>query len=264
MSRTTRTRLLFAAALVGALALTAGCAGLFGSEVPDSALDKEPPEPYDWNTSTMARIHVVDGGDRYQAVFDLSEANTTRFVLYERGLSSDRPEWVRSVRYRYPNGTVVNGSDPAVTVKLKGSRRVIKVPAAEGKLAFTGPSDIKQFGLRTPVKGTYEVVLPPGRRVGSFLFGRVSPGRYTSFVDGQDRLHVTWEREIGSPIYMRYYLIRDVLLFRGAVALLALAGAGGVLYFLRKIRVLRRQREEVGLDVDADDEFDREPPPGMG
>lgn len=259
-----QSRTLLATALIGLLAVSAGCAGLFGSEVPDSALDKEPPEPYDWNTSTTGTIHVVDGGDRYQAVFDLSDANTTKLVLYERGLASDRPEWVRSVRYRYPNGTVVNGTDPAIEVKLKGSRRVVKVPDSEGKLAFTGPSDIKQFGIRTPVKGTYEVVLPPGRRVGSFLFGRVSPGGYSTTVDGENRLHVTWDREIGNPIYMRYYLIRDLWLFRGGVALLALVGAGGALYYLRKIRGLKRRREEVGLDVDTDDEFDQDPPPGMG
>lgn len=259
-----RSRTLLATALIGLLAVSAGCAGLFGSEVPDSALDKEPPEPYEWNTSKTGTIHVVDGGDRYQAVFDLSGTNTTRLVLYERGLSSDRPEWVRSVRYRYPNGTVINGSHPAIDVKLKGSRRVIEVPDSEGKLAFTGPSDIKQFGIRTPVKGTYEVVLPPGRRVGSFLFGRVSPGGYSTTVDDRNRLHVTWDREIGSPIYMRYYLIRDVLLFRAGVVLLALVGGAGALYYLRKIRVLERKREEMGLDVDTDDdEFDRGPPPGM-
>jgi len=257
-----RTRILAAAVLVGLLALGAGCGGLFASEVPDGALDKDPPEPYDWETNGTAKIYVVDGGDRYQAVFDLDEANETRFVLYERGLSTDRPEWVRSVRYRYPNGTVVNGTDSAVEVKLQGSRRVVEAPRAEGKLAFTGPSDIKQFGLRTPVDGSYELVLPPGRRVGSFLFGRVSPGSYSTSVDSQDRLHVTWD-EVGSPVYVRYYLMRDLLIFRGGVVVLAMIGAAGVLYFLRKIRELKRRREEIGLDVEADDEFDRDPPPGM-
>lgn len=256
-------RTLAAAALVCLLAASAGCGGLFASEVPDGALEKEPPEPYEWETETTGTIHVVDGGDRYQAVFDVSEANTTRFVLYERGLSTDRPEWVRSVRYRYPNGTQINGSHPAVEVKLEGSRRVIEVPRAEGKLAFAGPSDIKQFGFRTPVDGSYELVLPPGRRVGSFLFGRVTPGGYSTSVDDRDRLHVTWD-EVDSPIFVRYYLVRDLLLFRGGVALLALVAVGGVVYFLRQIRELKRRREEIGLDVDTDDdEFGRDPPPGM-
>lgn len=258
-----RRRTLAATALVALLALSAGCAGLFSSEVPDDAIEKEPPEPYDWNTTHTGTIHVVDGGDRYQAVFNLSEANTTKLVLYERGLASDRPEWVRSVRYRYPNGTEVNGTDPVVDVRLEGSRRVVEVPD-EGTVAFTGPSDIKQFGIRTPVDGSYEVVLPPGRRVGSFLFGRVSPGGYSTSVDDRDRLHVSWE-EVNGPIYLRYYLIRDLLLFRGAAVLLALVGAGGVLYYVRQIRQLKRRREEVGLDVEGeeDDEFGRDPPPGM-
>ncbi|PSQ19248.1 hypothetical protein BRD00_03145 [Halobacteriales archaeon QS_8_69_26] len=257
-------RTLAAAALVCLLAASAGCGGLFASEVPDDSLDKEPPQPYDWETNGTAKIYVVDGGDRYQAVFDLSEANTTKFVLYERGLSTDRPEWVRSVRYRYPNGTEVNGSHPTVDVRLEGSRRVVEAPRAEGKLAFTGPSDIKQFGFRTPVDGSYELVLPPGRRVGSFLFGRVSPNGYSTSVDDQNRLHVTWE-EVNSPIYVRYYLLRDLLIFRGGVAVLVVVAGAGVAYYLRKIRTLKRRREEIGLDVesDEDDEFDRDPPPGM-
>lgn len=258
----TRTRLLAATALVGLLALSAGCAGLFASEVSDERLDEEPDEPYDWNTTTTGTVHV-QGDDDYRAVFNLSGTNETKLVLYERGLASDRPEDVRAVRYRYPNGTVVTGSHPAIDVRLEGSRRVIEAPEANGSVAFTGESNIKRFSIRTPVDGSYEVVLPPDRRVSSFLFGRVSPGGYSTSVDDESRLHITWE-EVNSPVYVRYYLSRDLLLFRGFVLLLVLVGTGGAAYYLRQIRRLKKRREEVGLDVETedDDEFDRDPPPG--
>jgi hypothetical protein len=48
------------------------------------------------------------------------------------------------------------------------------------------------------------------------------------------------------------------------VVVFSLIGGGGLLYYRRQIEALREQREELGLDVETDDdEFDRGPPPGM-
>jgi len=51
----------------------------------------------------------------------------------------------------------------------------------------------------------------------------------------------------------------------GIVAVLGIVLVAGLIYYLRQIRELERRREEMGLDVDTeDDEFDDGPPPGMG
>ena len=47
--------------------------------------------------------------------------------------------------------------------------------------------------------------------------------------------------------------------------MLTVVGVGGAFYYKRRIDELRRQREELGLDVDTEDnEFRDDPPPGMG
>lgn len=254
-------RTVLAAACVGLLVATAGCTGLFGNDVSDDDLAKEPPAPYEWNSSRDVFVSVHTSN--YQAVYNLSATNTSKLDLYRNELTSNEPLFVRSVRYRFPNGTVVNGTHPAVEVGREGDSRVIEVPREEGKLAFTSSSSDKQWGTPGFASGSTEVVLPPDRRVDSFLFARVNPGGYETSVDDDNRLHLTWD-EVSGSIYVRYYLIRDILLFRGLVVVLAVAALAGAGYYLRQIRKLQRRREELGLDVDADDdEFGRDPPPGM-
>jgi hypothetical protein len=239
--------------LVGLLALTAGCAGFLASDIDDETLDERPPQPYDWNTTADVTVTVVESGS-YQAVYDLD--NTTTVRLYERGLSTDQPLSVRSVRYRYPDGRVINGSDSAITVTQEGSRRVIEVPDAGGQLAYTTEAGAKEVGAPAYVGGSYEVILPPDHRVGDFLFSQVNPGGHeVDGPDAQNRLHVTWDEiEEGNGWFVRYYLARDVLIFRGLVVALAVVGGGGLLYYLRKIRALEDRREEAGLEVDTDDD----------
>jgi uncharacterized protein HemX len=62
---------------------------------------------------------------------------------------------------------------------------------------------------------------------------------------------------------VRYYLQRDLYLFGGLLALMLVVGAGGAGYYYLQIRETVRRREEVGLDVDVEDDRD-DPPPGMG
>lgn len=250
-------RRLLAGLAVCLLALTAGCAGL-GGGIGAERLDERPPEPYDWNTSANATI-TVHGGGAYQAVYNLT--NTTELEVYRRGLGNDRPLSVRAVRYRYPNGSVINGSK--LTVYVRGNHRVIEVPNGSGMLAFTGSSRPKEFGTPAFLKGSYELILPPGHRVESFLFGEVNPPNYETTIDDRGRLHVTWE-QVDRGVYVRYYLVRDVIAFRGAVAVLTVVGAIGMLYYYRKVQELKEKRRELGLDVDTDDDFGNGgPPPGM-
>jgi len=253
-----RPKLVLAVVAVAVLAVTAGCASPFAGQVSDESLDEEPDEPYDWNTTRDVTFTVRD--DSYQAVYDLN--GTTELELYEAGLSTDRPLTIWAVRYRFPNGTTLKGTE--LDIYRSGARRVIAVPDGNGTLAYTSGSGAKQFGQESFLEGTTEIILPPERRASSFLFGDVRPGGYDTSVDDRDRLHVVWDEPIDRGVFVRYYLPRDVLLFRGLIVLLAVVALGGLGYYYRTIQQLEDQRKEMGLDVEADDEFDDEEPPGLG
>lgn len=254
-----RSKLLAAALAVAALALVAGCASPFAGQVSEESLDEEPDEPYRWNTTRDVTFTVREGS--YQAVYDLN--GTTEIELYEAGLSTDRPLTIWAVRYRYPNGTTLTGTE--LEVYRSGARRVIEVPNGSGKLAYTSGSGAKEFGQESFAEGTTEVILPPDRRASSFLFGEVSPGGYDTYVDDRDRLHVVWDEPIDRGVYVRYYLPRDVLLFRGLVALLSVVALVGLAYYYRRIRSLEERRKEMGLDVETEDDLDDDGgPPGFG
>lgn len=246
---------------VALLAVAAGCAGgPFGGGISDEQLDAAPPDGgYDWNTSTDARLTVGDG--QYTAVYDLN--GTEELRLYTRGFSSDSPLSFRALRYRYPNGTVVNGSSSAVEVTTEGDRRVVRVPDGAGMVAFTAGTSGKDFGTPGYVQGSYEVVLPPNTRTNSIVFGDVNPPGYETSVDDRSRLHLRWD-EVENGVYVRFYLQRDLLLFRGLLVGVVLVGGAGMLFVYRQIQRLREQREELGLDVDEDDlGGGGGPPPGL-
>lgn len=249
---------LLPAVAVTVLVVTAGCGAPFAGQVSEGSLDEEPNEPYDWNTTKDVTFTVREGS--YQAVYDLND--TTTVELYEVGLSTDRPLTIWAVRYRYPNGTTLTGTE--LNVYRQGSSRVIEVPNASGKLAYTAESGRKQFGQESFLTGTVEVILPPGRRASAFLFGKVQPGGYETHVDDHDRLHIVWNEPVSNGVFIRYYLIRDITLFRMLIAILVGIALAGLMYYYRKIRRLENRRKEMGLDVDTgDDEFDDRGPPGF-
>ncbi|WP_435125268.1 DUF5803 family protein [Halobaculum sp. D14] len=264
---TNRRRLAAAAALVGVVLLS-GCLGVFGGSVSDQRLDQEPAGgSYAWNQS--ADVHITVHTDAtFEAVYTV---NRSELTLYrEDGLGGRNPLSVRAVRYRYPNGTVINGStlQERGAVEQTRSAVVIRFPGTgdvEGdQVAFTASSSPKRFSLPTYVDGSYEVVLPPNRRVSMPVFGQVSPGDYDTRVDDAGRLHITWADVGAEHVVVQFYTMNDLRMLAALVGLLALIGGGGLLYFRYQIRELRRQREELGLDVDIeDDDFGRDPPPGM-
>ena len=257
-------RLLLAFAAVALLALTAGCSGVFGGgEISEEKLRGDGAANYEWNGSTDARINITGG--EYRAVYDLE--NRSKVELFEReSLGEKTPVEVGTVRFRYPNGTVVTlGQDH---VEKKKSKTVIDLPAEDGQLAYTAPHRGKSFSIPTYVEGSYEVVLPKGMRVGNVLLSQVRPNDYTT--EGPEgtpdgRVHIVWAGVKADNVVVRYYLARDLTIFAGIIGAGILISLLGLAYFRFQIRQLERQREEMGLNVDTnDDEFDQGPPPGMG
>ncbi|MFB6123973.1 MAG: DUF5803 family protein [Haloferacaceae archaeon] len=254
---------------LAALVLSSGCMGLFGaSPIADEKLDAEPPQSYEWTADADAHITLTEKA-RFLAVYDL---NRTSVELFRRdGLGGRNAIPVSAVRYRYPNGTVITGSELEArggAVTRSREKVTVELPTdgpenETGKLAFTSESTPKRFSLPTFVKGSYEVVLPPNRRVEAFLFGKVSPpGHEVTRPDGQT--HIRWENVTADAVSVRYYLQRDLLIFGAIAAVLFVVGLGGAFYYKRAIEALRERREEMGLDVDTeDDDFGRNPPPGM-
>ena len=260
-------KVLVAVALV-ALTLTSGCLSFFTSnEVSNERLVEDPAQPYAWEQEERAHVTITENAN-FRAVYRM---NDTEMEIFRRdGFGGRNAIPIRAVRYRYPNGTVVDGGE----LKERGgeitqSRSVttVRLPpdaSADGKLAFTAGSTPKRFALPTFVEGSYEVVLPPGRRVSLFPFGNVAPRNYETSRDEQDRTHIVWENVTADSIVVQFYLQRDLYIFGGIAAALLGVGLVGALYYRRKIAALREQREELGLDVEVDDDDRGGPPPGMG
>ncbi|WP_435064767.1 DUF5803 family protein [Halobaculum sp. EA56] len=270
---TDRRRLLALAALAGMLALS-GCTGLLGGgSVSEERLDADPAGgEYDWNESVESDLDahiVIHENATFSAVYAIEGGG---IELFRRdGLGGTNPLDVRAVRYRYPNGTVITGSELRERGAVERTRDVVRIDfPGEGdvdgdRIAFTAGSTPKRFALPTYVTGSYEVVLPPNRRASLPVFGDFSPRPESTTVDDRNRLHVRWDDVQTDSVIVQFYLPQDIRIFGGVFALLALVGGGGLLYYRRQIEALREQREELGLDVDTDpdDLGDDGPPPGM-
>jgi hypothetical protein len=264
--------LLPVAALVG-LVLLSGCAGLLGGgSVPDEQL-AEPPagaDDYDWSHDVDVHIVVTENA-RFRAVYTVNRSAQDSIQLFRRDAFGGRsPIPVSALRYRYPNGTVVNGTEfEAHGGGVDRTRDEVNVslPAQEGgtgRVAFSSSSTPKQFTLPVFIQGPYEVVLPENRRVGVPPFGSVSPGGSETTRDERDRTVIQWEEVRSDSLAVRFYLERDLYAFGALAAIGLVAGGGGLLYYRRQITRLRERREEMGLDVDVEDDDSRRPPPGMG
>lgn len=258
-------RTLAALALLG-LVFTSGCLGFFtGDEPRMERLNETPEEPYEWNRSADVHITVTEGAN-FRAVYDLDGDETIE--LFRRdGFGGRNPLDARALRYQYPNGTVLNASEIRARggeIRRTGAAIVVTAPAGNGQVAFTAGSTPKRFTLPTYREGAYELVLPPDRRIEFFLFGNVVP-KPTSVVQRGDRTVITWDEVTTDTVVVQFYLQRDLYVFAAILAGLAVVTVGGVAYFRIQIRELERQREEMGLDVDIeDDDFGDDPPPGMG
>ncbi|MFB6218038.1 MAG: DUF5803 family protein [Halobacteriaceae archaeon] len=222
---------------LAALALTAGCAG----GVSEERLSEN--ATYDWESDTTAKINIT--GNEYHAVYRVG-ANESLEIYRLDDLGGEQPVPVSALRFRYPNGTVV-GPD-RLGVEEEGSRVVVTPPAA-GRVGYTGPTRPKSFATPALVAGSYEVVLPPGMRIGVPLLGTISPGGYERTIEADGRTHLRWDDlDRGTEIELQYYLQRDLYIFAGLLVALAVVAVVGVLYFRRQIRALAAQREATDIE----------------
>ena len=259
-----RARLAVAAALLAVLIVTTGCLSVLGGgTVGDDQLNEAPDEPYDWSTGADATVDIRK--ETYHAVYDVPGRE---LPVYVETLTGESPLEVSALRYRYPNGTVLEPADAeAFNVSESRDRLTVHLPAAGGKLGFTAPAQGTSVGFPVYYEDpeeppSYEVILPPETDVAVPLLSNVRPGGYTARdVDG--RVHVEWDEMTASGVSVRFYLDRDLYVFGGLLAIGTVLGLIGAGYYLLQIRRLVRRREEVGLDVDVEDDS-RDPPPGMG
>lgn len=233
-------RLALAVLALAVLAGTAGCLGSGG--VSQDRLAEN--ATYDWNTSANVSVDVATGS--YKAVYAVSNTSELSFATPTE-LSGDIPVSISAVKFRYPNGTVVNAS--TIAVEQTDSETIVHLPASEGKLAFTAPAGQRLVTIPAPLDGSYQVVLPGEMRVSIPIFGQVTPGGYSrEIVD--NRVHLRWDSLTASHVEVNYYYQQDVLIYGSVVLLAVLAGIAGALYLRLQIRRLREYREDAGLELE--------------
>ncbi len=247
-------RLLLATVAVGLLVVFAGCSAIFGG-ISDEELDRE--EEYDDLLESDKDVAIDVEGGEFRAVYDLNE--TESLSLYRTSFYREEAIDIWAVRYWDPDGSELNGSE--IDVDQSRSETTIEVPDGNGTVAFSGPAGSKTFVLPAFVAGSYEVTLPEDHRTTNFLFGNVQPGGYDrEVVDDRERL--TWESN-DSTLSIRFYQTRDIPLFVGVVLVVSALGGVGIAYYYRQVKELREQREELGLNMDIEDDDSDPPPPGM-
>jgi hypothetical protein len=255
-----RRRALLAVALAVALA---GCGFLGGGgEIDQSALTSD--GEYDWDSESTVVIDLDGSSETYSAVVDVSQQSSLG-VYREDTFRGETSVPIEALQFQYPNGTVINASYSGLTASQGSDETTIELPAENGSVAFTAPREGKSWTSPAFVDGEYELRLPEGTRVGLWGLSRSTPDPDDTVVE-DDQMTLYWEGvERGDPLSVRYYLVRDLYLFGGLGAIALSIGVGGLVYYYRQIRRARSKREDVGLDVEMDDdEFgDDGPPPGM-
>lgn len=257
-------------ALLSVVALVAlsGCLGALTGGGPTDAerLDEPPESAYSWNPGTDVRITITKQAN-FRAVYDASaEGFGDQLNLSETSaFGTKSPLTVSSLRYRYPNGTVINGSEiesHGGDVYTANNELVVEPPGDGGQVAFSGESTPKRFSLPVYVEGSYTVVLPENRRTTVPMFGQVVPEPAEKRLVN-DRINLHWDEITAPSILVRYYIQRDIQVFGALAGGLTVVAVVGLFYYRRRIQELRERREEMGLDIDVDDDSD-EPPPGLG
>ena len=240
-------RRVFVAVLVLFVLITmAGCIGPFADDgLTDEDLDA--PANYTWDSPYDGDIDVDTSA--YHAVYHLDGTDT--FELSRRGYYRQSPRDVEAVRYRFPNGTMLTGSE--IDIEQSSTATTITVPDGNGTLAFRGAASSRQVTIPALVEGSYRVTLPEDRRVQNFFISDVSPSNDEStIVDGRQIL--TWD-DNSDTIRVQYHHWRDHYLFYGFLGMLGVITLIGLAYYRRELRRIARKREQTGLDID-----DRDPP----
>lgn len=287
---------LLAFGLLAVLAASAGCSTVFGPGSFDEetlAGEANTTYEYNWTTNRTALLTLEKGS--YTAVYAVSNRTTGNregnysFEVYTRdALGTEQPLQIEALRFRHQNGTILrydrrgdgihlvraypNGTTVAASgglaIEKTRKRTVIYIPTnRSGKIAFTAPKNGKQVATPTFVRGSYEMILPAEGRIDLPVLAKIQPQQDSvAMTDG--RVHVVWTNvERARSVVVRYYLRRDLLIFGALFAVLVVVGSIGAGYYWLQIRETVRRREEVGLDVETEDDHvsddDRGPPPGM-
>lgn len=256
------TRRLLAVAALFALVALAGCSAVFGPPATDEEALAENAS-YDWNTDANATLALEKSS--YTAIYEVR--NRSHFEVFHRdGLGQERSLAISALYFRYANGTKVSVDNSSLSATRGGGRTNVTLPGnVSGRLAFTAPRNGKAFAVPAHVTGSYDVTLPGGARVGVPVMAEVSPAGFSTSGPDDGRVTVHWDEVDARQVLVRWYLQRDLAIFSLLIAVLVVVGSGGSVFYYRRIKRLQARREEVGLDVDAedDDPRDRGPPPGM-
>ncbi|MFB6078235.1 MAG: DUF5803 family protein [Halarchaeum sp.] len=240
-----RRRWLLVAFAFVALAASAGCLG--GGTVSDQQLAQN--ATYDWHANESVSVNAT--GSEYHAVLNVTGANRSELRFSQsNAFTGETPIQLSAIKFRYPNGTVVNAS--AIPVSESRDALTVTLPAQRGQFAYTAPTGSRSVTVPVVVSDvSYSVTLSAGMRVSVPLVSSVQPSGATATL-AEGRVHLAWQSVSADEVYVKYYLERDVYIFGGLLALAALVALGGVVYFRRLIRGLERDRVESGLDVEDD------------
>lgn len=242
--------------ILGFLAVVAlaGCTAFMGA-TSEAGLHAD--AEYDWDTETDVVIDL--GDDSYTAVHTIEDRSHLR-VYQSNRYGIENPIGIRALQFRYENGTVVNAS--AFGISETRSAVELDLPADNGQVAYTAPKRSKEFTSPVFTPGSHTIKVPPDHHVENFVLGTVRPrGANTEVVDG--RVHLTWGDLSSGLIRVNYYLERDLYLFAGLVVIGSIGAVIALGYVYRQIQQLRREREELGLNLDVSDDDSKGPPPGM-
>lgn len=267
-------RLLAVGGLLVLVALS-GCLG-GGGEISEDKLTKE--TQYNWDTNATVSYNVTTSpllsfsSNDYRSTVTVE--NRSAIELYRSTLfRGDQSISIRSLKFQFPNGSIVNASHDNLTAVKQSDETEIRLPAENGTVAYAanwgGASRAwggspRTWRVQTPVEGSHEVVMPGGARTELPLFSLTSPGGHDTSLE-DNRQHIRWDDLSSGTITIRYYLVLDLYLFGGLFLIGALAGVAGFAYYYRGIKRAQEKREEVGLDVEQDDDDvgDDGPPPGV-
>lgn len=245
-----------------ALVFLSGCTLFGGGELSEDQLSGD--QEYDWDSNATTTINLSSSTDTYAAVVDVTGQQELDVYLEDtfRGETSVQ---IEALQFQFTNGTVVNASHPSLSAVQNRDQTTIRLPTENGSVGYTAPRGGKGWTGPVLVEGSVRMDLPEGTRVGLWGLSRVNPNPDQNTVEN-DRTALLWEEmERGDPISVRYYLVRDMYIFGALFALVVSLGIGGVAYYYRQVRRAQSKREDVGLDVETDDDDigDDGPPPGM-
>ncbi|GAA0715658.1 hypothetical protein J2744_001910 [Halorubrum trapanicum] len=253
-------RFALAVAAIALLAVSAGCLGYAtgGGEVTNETLDAEPPREYDFDTDRDAAFDLSTDAT-YTVVYAVGDREELR--LYEQTpYAGDEPMEFEALRYRYPDGEVITGSEFRARggeIERTTDETWIRFAddMAGGRLAFSGDGSPRRFTMRAYVEGSYAVTLPPEFSTEFPIVGHVSPRDHSVETVG-DRDRIVWDEVTTESIVVQSYREGDLLVFGVILVIGAIAAVAGTVYFRRQLEALRQRRRDLGLGVYDDEDDD--------